>query len=378
MKRIEFGEYRTNTATRRLVEECLDSNWISMGPKVARLESEWCKLFGYKHARAVSSGTAAGMAACMALYDLGAKPGDEIICPALSFIATANAIRAAGFTPRFVDVKLETMNINEEQIEAAINERTVAIKVVNLMGKPAELAKIRAIADKHHLYVIVDNCEGYGCRHKGKYSLKYAHMETASFYAAHLLCSGEGGMVSTNDQEIDWNLNSIRNHGRSAGNPNYFNHVRYGLNLKMTDLQAAVALGSIDDWLETFAKRHDNVTGLRELVEGTEDKAWFTEEAEHDMNAPHGFSITLKPAYEGHNIAFQCALDKASIHWKSNFGSIPLHGAYSYHRRRPNEFPNARYIGFHGLHVGCHQYLSLDDLEYMGKTIRTFLEGLHA
>ncbi len=374
MKRIEFGEYRTNAATRQHVQECLDSNWISMGPKVAQLESEWCKLFGYMHARAVSSGTAAGMAACMALYDLGAKLGDEIICPALSFIATANAIRAAGFTPRFVDVKLETMNIDEEQIEAAINERTVAIKVVNLMGKPAELAKIWDIADKHHLIVIVDNCEGYGCRHKGKYSLEYAHMETASFYAAHMLCCGEGGMVSTNSQGLAVYIESIRNHGRTGGSA-YFNHVRYGLNLKMSDLHAAVALGGVGTFWQCFSLRHANIHYLRMAVKGLEDKAWFTEEAPGDVNAPHGFSITLKPAYKDKIKDFQACLDAASIHWKRNFGSIPHHPAFQ-GRQAVEKFPGAYYHGDFGLHVGCHQYLSLDDLEYMGKTIRTFLEGL--
>ncbi len=375
MKRIEFGEYRTNDTTRSYVLNCLDANWISMGPMVQKFEQEWCKLFGYKHARAVSSGTAAGMAACMALYDLGAKPGDEIVCPALSFIATANAIRAAGFTPRFVDVKLETMNIDEEQIEAAINERTVAIKVVNLMGRPAELAKIRAIADNHEIPVICDNCEGYGCRHKGKPSLAYCAMETASFYAAHMLCCGEGGMVSTNNPLLDVYLESIRNHGRTGGSA-YFNHTRYGLNLKMSDLHAAVALGGIRDFDVYFTLRRSIVSYLRSSLRGLEDKAWFTEEALGDVNAPHGFSITLKPAYKDSIGDFRKCLDAASIHWKRNFGNMLHHDALSFLRPLGGDFPNAIYIGNFGLHVGCHQYLSLDDLEYMGKTLRTFLEGL--
>jgi dTDP-4-amino-4,6-dideoxygalactose transaminase len=340
---------------------------------VAGFEEKWRETFGYKHARAMSSGTAALTACCMALYDFAPDDDNEIICPALSFIATANAIRAAGYTPKFVDVKLETMNIDEDKIEEAIGPQTAGIVVVNLMGKPAELKKIWNLAESLGLYVICDNCEGYGCTHHGKYSLEYADMEVSSHYAAHLICCGEGGVASTNNDLIDESLESIRNHGREAGS-DYFDHARWGMNFKMSDLHAAVALGGIEDFWKVFERRCLNVFYLRECMRGLEDKAWFKEEEPHDVNCPHAFSITLKPPYKDRIGDFQKWLDIASIHWKRNFGCIPKHEAFAY--REWGSFPNAEYIGDHGIHVGCHQYLSDGDLEYLGGTIKKFLEEI--
>lgn len=375
MKRIEFGNIIIGETAKKHVKDCLDNNWISMGPKVAEFEKQWQELFDYKHARAVASGTAAGMACCMALYDFGANPGDEIIVPALSFIATANAVRAAGFVPKFVDVKIDSMNIDEEQIEQAINARTVAIKIVNLMGRPAELDKIQAIAIKHSLKVIVDNCEGYGSQFKGKYSLNYADMETSSHYTAHLICCAEGGMVSTNNAHIDECIESVRSHGRVGGKL-YFDHVRFGLNLKMSDIHAAIGLGEIENFWQIFNKRRTNIRYLRKSLDGLEDKAWFTEEEPNNVNCPHGFSITLKPQYKEHIALFQEFLDSCSIHWKRNFGSMPHHKAFSYLKRN-DEFPNAKYIGDFGIHVGCHYYLSDIDLEYLSDKLKEFLQKLN-
>src|SRR5581483_3445060 len=222
-KRIEFGELKLRESAKTHILDCLSRNWITMGPKVKEFEESWKKLFNYKYAKALSSGTSADTACCMVAYDFGAKPGDEVIIPALSFIATANAVRAAGLTPKFVDVKIDTMNIDETQIESAITDKTAAIMFVNLMGKPAKMDKIQEIAKKHNLLTISDSCESYGCRYKDKFTLKYADMETSSHYVAHLCCSGEGGIVSTNSEKIDSIVESIRSHGRHGGSL-YFDH----------------------------------------------------------------------------------------------------------------------------------------------------------
>ena len=135
-KRIEFGELRIGTEAKMNLLNCVDKDWASAGPKVASFEKKWGKLFNYKHNKAVSSGTDAGINLVASLYDFGAKRGDEVIVPALSFIATANAVLAAGFTPVFVDVDRETLNIDPDKIEAAITSKTRAIKVVHTMGRP--------------------------------------------------------------------------------------------------------------------------------------------------------------------------------------------------------------------------------------------------
>lgn len=373
--RIEFGELKVNESSRKHVLECLDTNWVSMGKKVALFEQKWKELFKYKGAKAVASGTAADTACCMALYDFGATPGDEVIIPALSFIATANSVRAAGLIPVFVDIRPETMNINEELIEDAITSKTRAVMSVNLMGRPAALDVIQDICKRKGLFHISDSCESYGCRYKGKFALTYADMETSSHYTAHLIVAGEGGMVSCNDSEIEKVIDSVRSHGRQPGSV-FFEHVRYGLNFKMSDLHAALALGQIEEFWHIFDRRHYNVHYIRQALLGLEDKAWFTEEDSDCINCPHGFSITLKPKYRDKIREFERFMTEASIHWKRNFGSQPHHKAFSYLNTPANAFPHARYVGDYGLHVGCHYYISSDDLGYMAQKIKEFLSKL--
>lgn len=374
MRKIEFGEFRINESSKKHLQDCIDSNWISMGKKVSLLEGKWRGLFNYGYARAVSSGTSAVTACCMALYDFGAKPGDEIIVPALTFIASATAIRAAGFTPRFVDVKTD-MNIDESLIQENINEKTRAIVAVNLMGKPAALDIIQSIARNNGLKVIIDACESYGCKYRGKFALEYGDMETSSHYVAHLIVCGEGGIVSTNDPQLDEVIESIRSHGRVKGSL-YFDHVRYGLNFKMSDLHASIGLGEVEQFWDVFWKRKSNVQYLRNCCAGLEDIAWFTEEEADCVNCPHGFSITLKPKYKDKIDQFKKHLDDSNIHWKRNFGTIVGHKSFSYLNLDQNLFPNALYIGDFGIHVGCHYWLTDDELEYLGSKLRDFLVKL--
>lgn len=364
VNKIKFGEFRTSEIARKHINECLDKNWVSIGPKVKLFEEKWANLFDYPYTVAVNSGTSADIAACIALYDYGAKPGDNIICPALSFIATANAIRAAGFIPKFVDVEKETLNIDEKLVEDAIDKNTAAIMGVNLMGKPCKMDILSDIAKKHKLLFIIDNCEAYGCRYKDEFSLQYCDMETTSHYIAHIVCSCEGGTVSCKSSEISDAIKSIRSHGRQP-NDKYFQHVRYGLNLKQSDLHASIGLGEIETFWNSFNARKKNLYKIREGLIGYEEIAWFIEEDECDVNAPHAFSITLKPVTHKYLPDLKNDLKQAGIDWKRNFGSMPHHKAFEYLNYDKDDFINAQYIGNNGIHIGCHQFLSDDDTNYI-------------
>ena len=138
-KKITFGDLRIGKTARRYMKRALDKNWVSQGDNVREFEKKFEQEFGYGYAVATSSGTDACICACAALYEFGAQRGDEIIVPACTFVATANAVLAAGFTPRFVDIELETLNIDPSKIEDAITKRTVAIVPVHLMGKPCRM-----------------------------------------------------------------------------------------------------------------------------------------------------------------------------------------------------------------------------------------------
>ena len=355
--RIEFGDLRFDERTRENLVECVEKNWVSGGPKVREFEKNFGELFGYKNNVAMASGTSADIAACITLYDFGAERGDEIIVPALAFAATGNSILASGFKPRFVDIKRETLNINPEKISESINERTRAIMVVHTMGKPCDMDAIMETARQRELKVIEDSCEAHGAKYCDKFIGSFGDMATFSFYAAHLICSGEGGMVSTDNDEIASVLRSVKAHGRKEGSL-YFDHERLGLNLKMNDLEASIGLPQLSDFRHTFNKRKRNLDHLLERTKDLEDYAWFNSEGDDEVTAPHAFSVTLKDPSFDYGALYKF-LEDNSVMCKRNFGSMPTqHKAFKFLGHELGEFPEAEYVGDNGLHFGVHQYLT--------------------
>ena len=362
MERIEFGELQIGEIAKNNLLHVCETNWASGGPKVKELEKKWSSLFGYERSVAMSSGTDGCINACLTLYDLrAAVRGDEVIVPALSFIATSNGVRAAGFTPKFVDVERETLNINESKIEEAITDKTVAIMPVHTMGRPCNMERICEIANKHNLIVIEDSCEAHGAKFEGKFVGNWGDMSIYSYYIAHLVCCGEGGMVSTNNEAISDLLGSTRSHGRPF-NSIYFDHERMGINSKMNDLEASLGLEAVECFWDTFWTRYNFMKRMREACRGWEDVAWFSEEDENNLNCPHGFSITCKR--EGDIKKVVSMFDKYNIHWKRNFGCIPTqHRAFADMRYKLGDFPESEWVGDNGIHIGCHQYLTEENLD---------------
>src|SRR3989344_747458 len=202
---LEFGELRFDSTSKGNIERVLERNHtIGASQEVVQYAVEWGKLFGYEYNIPTSSGTSADIVACKTLWDLNAQHStdlmdNEIIAPALAFVAVGSSILDAGFFPRFVDVKRETLNIDPEKIEEAITSETRAIMAVHTMGKPCEMDKIMKIARENDLYVIEDSCEAHGAQYKGNFIGKFGDMAAFSSYIAHLICSMEGGMLSTDN-----------------------------------------------------------------------------------------------------------------------------------------------------------------------------------
>jgi dTDP-4-amino-4,6-dideoxygalactose transaminase len=373
MNRIEFGELKIGEIAKRNLLHVCDTNWASGGPKVKELEKKWSDLFGYKRSVAMSSGTDGCINACLTLYDLkDAKRGDEIIVPALSFIATSNAVRAAGFTPKFVDVQRETLNINEDKIAQVITDRTVAIMPVHTMGRPCDMEKIRSLAKQHDLIIIEDACEAHGAKFKNEFVGHWGHMSVYSYYIAHLVCCGEGGMVSTNSSHVGELLSSTRSHGRPFDSI-YFDHQRTGLNSKMNDLEASIGLEAVECFWDTFWIRHDSMRLMRNACRGFETAAWFSEEDDGNTNCPHGFSITCKKEGDIKNVI--SALNKYNIHWKRNFGCVPTqHKAFADMGYKIGDFPDAEWVGDNGIHIGCHQHLTEENISRIQTACQEGLE----
>ena len=207
--RIPFGTISVTEKSKELIHKILESNRLSSGKYVREFEKRFAELVGTKEAVALSTGTDADALALAVLYDFGAKRGDEIIIPALSFVATGNAVLQAGFTPVFVDIDRKTLNIDTTKIEEMITERTRAIMPVHLMGKPADIDAINTIAKKYNIRVIEDAAEAHGAVYKGRNIGTLGDMAAFSLYVAHIITTVEGGIVTTDNSDYAEILRSL-------------------------------------------------------------------------------------------------------------------------------------------------------------------------
>lgn len=224
---------------------------LGSGPMVKRFEEDFARFVEAKHAIAVNSGTAA---LHMALIAIGVKRGDEVVLPSFTFVATAEAVVMAGAKPVFVDIDLETYNISLEAIEKALTKKTKAVIAVDLYGSPADLKPIREIADKCGLKIIEDAAQAHGATYNGKPVGAYADVACWSFYASKNMTTGEGGMITTNDDTIAETLRLIRSHGEKEK----YKSLLLGHNYRMPEIEAAIGCVQLKKLPNFLAKRREN------------------------------------------------------------------------------------------------------------------------
>jgi dTDP-4-amino-4,6-dideoxygalactose transaminase len=371
--RVPFGTVSITDEARRLIDAALDSKFVTRGKYVAEFEKEFAHLFGAQEAVAVSSGTDADALACAVLYDYGAQRGDEVIIPALTFVATANAVFQAGFKPVFVDVNRETLNIDPNKIEEVITPRTRAIMPVHLMGKPAAMNQIMDLTKKHKLYVIEDAAEAHGAELHGQLVGTFGHMAAYSLYAAHIITTIEGGIVTTDDAAMAEALRSLRNHGMV----NKFDFKRIGFSAKMNELEAAVGLGNIKIYQDILGRRRRNLLYLIEKFKRFDSYFITIKEDAGEKIGPHAYSVILREGLNFTKDEFVQYLDQAGVDSRNLFNSIPTQcESYAFLGYQLGDFPEAEYCGNHGFHFGIHQDIELAQLDYVVQTVERFL-GLH-
>jgi dTDP-4-amino-4,6-dideoxygalactose transaminase len=244
---------------KQAVIDVLDSGILAQGPKVAELESAFARVVGVKHAVATSSGTSA---LHLALLAHGIGPGDEVITPSFTFIASVNSILFTGAVPKFVDVDEATFNLNADLVEAAIGPRTRAIMAVHLYGSPCDMDALVNIAREHNLVLIEDCAQAVGATHQGK-SVGSFGTGVFSLYATKNVTSGEGGIITTDNSEVADNARLLRNHGMSQR----YRHEMLGYNLRLSEIHAAIGLVQMGRLSEFTTKRRTNAAYLnRNLV----------------------------------------------------------------------------------------------------------------
>ena len=262
-KQIELDAPNVGKLEKEYLNNCVDSTFIStFGPFVPEFEEKFARYISSKGAVAVQSGTAA---LHMALYELGIREGDEVIVPALTFIATINPILYVGAKPVIVDVDPETWNIDPEEVKKAITENTKAIVPVHLYGNPCDMDETMKIAKKYNLYVIEDATESLGATYKGRQTGTLGDFGCFSFNGNKLITTGGGGMIVTDDKKRAEHIKFLVNQARDNSKGYY--HPEMGFNYRMTNIEAALGLAQlkrIDKFLEkkrNFRKIYQKVLG---------------------------------------------------------------------------------------------------------------------
>jgi dTDP-4-amino-4,6-dideoxygalactose transaminase len=245
------------------VVEVLKSGMIAQGPKVMEFEEKFANWIGAKYGIATNSGTSA---LHVALLACGIGEGDEVITTPFTFIATGNAIVYTGATPVFADIDLDTYTIDPDKIEDLITDKTKAILPVQLYGQAADMDKIREIAEKHDLKIIEDAAQAHGAEYNGEKVGTLGDMACFSFYPTKNMTTSEGGMITTNDEELAKKAQMFRAHGASER----YHHDEIGYNFRMTDIAAAIGLAQLNVIDEFNNKRISNANYLNEQLKDVE------------------------------------------------------------------------------------------------------------
>ena len=341
----------------KYVVEAIRSSWISStGKFVARFEEEFAKFAGTKYAISVCNGT---VALHLALLGLNLQPGDEVLVPSLTYVATANAIRYVGAEPVFVDVDPQTWCIDPARLEEKITPRTKAIIAVHLYGHPAELDTINAIAAKYGLSVIEDAAEAHGAEYKGRKVGSLGHVATFSFYGNKILTSGEGGALTLNDPDLYKRLKMLRGQGMDPNRRYYFPIIGY--NYRLTNVACALLCAQLERYGDIVGKRRQIVAQYEQQLRAIPGVG-LQPVAGHVLPAPWLFCITIDEKIFGmsRDRVMQALADKG-IETRPFF--VPLHTLPPYHNganKRRTNLPYTDHLAATGLNLPTFTSLSED------------------
>jgi len=374
---IAIAQPMTGDEEWRAVKEPIMSGWLTQGPKVAELENNFAVRHDVKHALAVSSCTT-GLH--LALTALGIGVGDEVIIPAFTWIATANVVLHCGAVPVFVDVDRKTFNINSKLIANKITEKTKAIIVVHLFGLCVDMDAIRQIIPKHTI-IIEDAACAAGASYKGKSAGALGDVGVFSFHPRKSITTGEGGMITTNNQILAERMNQMRNHGatlseeqRHYGNKPYllpsFNLL--GFNYRMTDMQGAVGLvqlkklnGFVSErqkWAEYYYAELKSLDWLRmPVMPDSGEHAWqsFVTYIEPDK-APMSRNELMEK------------LQQLGISTRPGTHAVHMLDYYAdRYDIKPDDYPAAKDCNNNSMAIPFHNKMTGDDYEYVVQMLKS-------
>jgi perosamine synthetase len=349
---------------REYVLDCLDSTWISSsGSYLRRFESAFAEFCGVSHAVSCCNGT---VAVHLALLAHGVGPGDEVIVPTLTYVASANPIVYCGGTPVFVDAEPRTWNMDPERVAEAISPRTKGIVAVHLYGHPVDMDPILELAERHGLWVVEDAAEAHGATYRGRIAGSMGSLATFSFYGNKIITSGEGGMVVCDDEQLARVVRQLHGQGQDPQRRYWFPMV--GFNYRMTNIEAAIGLAQLEriDW--HLARRREIAGWYREEL-GMEEGIALSPEESWAQSAFWIMCAVLDEGRFGTRDEVMRALEEAGIETRPFF--YPLHTLPMYRGGNAGRsFPVAEDLAQRGVNLPSSAMLTREDVGYVGARLR--------
>jgi perosamine synthetase len=366
MKRIMVAQPKMIGNERKYVLDCLDTNWISSNGKyISAFEEAFAKFCDVKYAVATNNGTTA---LHLALVALDLQPGDEVIVPTVTYIATANAVRYCGATPVLVDVCTDTMNIDPNEIEKKITAKTRGIIAVHLYGHPADMSAVNQVAQKHGLWVVEDAAEAHGAQVQGKKVGGLGACATFSFFGNKIITTGEGGMVTTNDGNLAEKLRLYRGQGMDPQRRYWFPVIGY--NYRMTNIQAAIGLAQMEGIEQALSERETLAQWYNEALADLQHKIILPVEAPWAKQVFWMYNIFLRDGDEHNRNKVMQYLDEMGVETRPVF--YPMHVLPPY--KEENLYPAADLWAQRGINLPTHQDLTQADVKRIAESLAVVLE----
>lgn len=350
---------------KKYVNECLDSTWISSkGKYIEEFENKFSDFLGIKYSASVSNGT---VAIHIALLALGIGPGDEVIVPSFTYIASVNAIQYTSAKPVFADSTYDKWQIDPEYVKRKITAKTKAILAVHLYGHPCEMDEILKICSDNNLFLVEDTAESFGSKYKDKFAGSFGNISTFSFFGNKTITTGEGGMVSTNDKTLHKKVVHLKGQGLAEGKEYY--HDIIGYNYRMTNICAAIGCAQLERADEIIKKKRQIAEWYKKYL--VELPLELQREGE---NIFHTFwIITIMVDDAKNRDKLREYLKKNGIDTRPSF--YPVHKMPMYNNPEQH-LPVAESLGMRGINLPSYPDLEMNDVKYISEQIRNFFKNV--
>jgi CDP-6-deoxy-D-xylo-4-hexulose-3-dehydrase len=368
--------------------------WISQGPNVREFEGRFARYVGSAAGIAVNSGSSANLLALHALKEIfSLRDGDEVLLPATTFATVAMPVLQVGLVPVYVDVRRDTMNLDPDQIAGAVSSRTRILMPVHTLGYPADMPRLMELAKRHNLLVLEDCCEAHGSSINGRKAGSFGDIASFSFFVAHNMTTGEGGMITTNNTRLESACRSLREFGRCdqrdvSINRYYSDDVlkdfdrRYvfdklGYNVRMTDIAAAMGIEQLNKLDAMNKQRRRNAALYRKILgQRAADFLDLPVEEPGCFHTYYTFPMVLKEGVPFRRRELTEYMEARGIETRPLFaGCLPDQPAFRHTPGRvAGSLPNARFLRDNALFIGVHPDLEPQQVRYAANTIVSFLK----